>query len=418
MLVRNEQNEAQSIHLADLADDEIGSLAFLFGGVGDGRHAMATLIDAHNQYRSLSPEQQQRFRMHLTLNDISGQLLAKDALVLALAYEVGRLADDVKTALTTREPFIPGLVIEYITLGYVMPSFVHQQFVEYVKKWFTESSREVFVRTFPWLAISDESWEGILVKMEAWIDPETHYDPPLRSVKDTLAHYKPSIEDAPEDVMSGLASMGAGSGMMTQMQARLDEAKAQLKAQMLEVLKDRELSPDMINVTKHVLGDDATDEQIREFLANKVADNPQAVSGTGVLTSQEDELFFQLTHALSPQTGPVDEINEEVEAMYEAAGEGGLTKSHAVKAIKQYRKSTIWKTWVANPVQADPKHWFFLRGFKEPDEMNPVREYPQGKKILTCVHVNIEDFDTNSRLFLHERVLHERSSFFHVRAAA
>ena len=45
-LLRNEEIESQSIHLEDLPEDEL-SLAFLFGGVGDARHPMATLLDAH-----------------------------------------------------------------------------------------------------------------------------------------------------------------------------------------------------------------------------------------------------------------------------------------------------------------------------------------------------------------------------------
>ena len=70
LLQRSEGNNAQSILLDDLDDDELSSLAFLFGGVGDGRHAFATLLDAHSQYRSLSQTKQEKFRLHMTMNDI------------------------------------------------------------------------------------------------------------------------------------------------------------------------------------------------------------------------------------------------------------------------------------------------------------------------------------------------------------
>ena len=70
LLQRNEGSNAQSILLDELDAEELSSLAFLFGGVGDGRHAFATLLDAHSQYQSLSEEKQDKFRLHMTLNDI------------------------------------------------------------------------------------------------------------------------------------------------------------------------------------------------------------------------------------------------------------------------------------------------------------------------------------------------------------
>ena len=77
----------------------------------------------------------------------SAQLLAKDALVLALAHELSGAADSVKTALTTAEPFNIGLIIYYATLGYTMPLFVYQKMVEHIKRWFTDNTLENFRQT-------------------------------------------------------------------------------------------------------------------------------------------------------------------------------------------------------------------------------------------------------------------------------
>jgi len=132
LLRRNEGSNAESILLDELDDEELSSLSFLFGGVGDGRHAFATQLDANHQYQSLSETKQDKFRLHMTLNDISAQLLAKDALVLVLSYELGRAADSVKTALTTADSFNIGMVIYYVTLGYAMPPFVHRKMVEHI----------------------------------------------------------------------------------------------------------------------------------------------------------------------------------------------------------------------------------------------------------------------------------------------
>ena len=75
LLRRNEGSNAKSILLDELDDEELSSLSLLFGGVGDGRHAFATLLDANHQYQSLSDMKQDKFRLHMTLNDIRCKIM-------------------------------------------------------------------------------------------------------------------------------------------------------------------------------------------------------------------------------------------------------------------------------------------------------------------------------------------------------
>jgi hypothetical protein len=60
-------------------------LSFLFGGVGDGRHLFASLLDIADQLRAL-PEsrQQQQGSIHFTLLDIKAAVIARNLVVLAL----------------------------------------------------------------------------------------------------------------------------------------------------------------------------------------------------------------------------------------------------------------------------------------------------------------------------------------------
>ena len=120
----------------------------------------------------LPSSQQENFKLHFTLNDISAQLLAKDLLVLVLAHEMGRSAGDFEGALSESEPFFLGTVIMYVTLGYAMPSTAYRKLVECIKLFFTDSSPDEFLKTFPWLQLSTRTSEGILTKISAWIDPE------------------------------------------------------------------------------------------------------------------------------------------------------------------------------------------------------------------------------------------------------
>ena len=121
-----------------------------------------------------------------------------------LAYELGTLADCVKTALTSPDPFNMGIVIYYVTLGYAMPPSVHQNLVNCIKRWFTDNTRESFQEKFPWLIMSEATWTSILTNMNAWINPDEHYSPNLHTVKEILALYKPAGEDSARNAMNGL----------------------------------------------------------------------------------------------------------------------------------------------------------------------------------------------------------------------
>lgn len=104
-------------------------------------------------------------------------MLAKDALVLVLAHELGVAASTAEEALETAEPYHIGMVIQYATLGVLMPPFIYQKMIDIIKLWFTDNTRENFLVQMPWIVISEDTWIGIVKIMKAWIEPETHYTP-------------------------------------------------------------------------------------------------------------------------------------------------------------------------------------------------------------------------------------------------
>ena len=270
----------------------------------------------------------------MMLNDISTQLLAKDVLVFVLSYQLGTAADCVKTALTTADPFNIGMVIYYVTLGYAMPPFVHQKMVSCIKRWFTDSSREIFSQTFPWLIIANDTWEGIIQKMNAWVDPEAHYSPKLPSTRMMLSNYNPIGDDQLSDAMSGLSSMGASKGMMGSMQAKLDSIMDQRREQVKEMLQS-DLSADMVDTAKKVLGEDATKEDMENYFI-EMLDRHMVEGSSSIYASPMDKLFMECTKCLNPQFGPSDEIEEELSHFVLGGDEKGSTKEEVVEAIDKY----------------------------------------------------------------------------------
>lgn len=112
--------------------------------------------------------------------------------------------------------------------------------------------------------------------MNAWVTPAEHYSPSLHTVNGILAAYKPTGGDSEEQVMNSISSMGAGNDMRRDMEKRLKDAKETRQVRMAEELKSMELSPWMIDAAtaKKVVGDDATEEQMKEFWAKTIKDMP------------------------------------------------------------------------------------------------------------------------------------------------
>ena len=292
-----------------------------------------------------------------------------------LAHELGS-SDSVKTALTTDDSSNVGVIIYYATLGYAMPPFVHQKMVEYIQRWFTDNTLENFRQTFPWLAVSNDTWEGIAKIMNAWVDPETHYYPNFPSTSEVLSSYSPAVEDRATNAMAGLSSMGAGSEVIGDMKAKIDSAIEKRRAEIVEMASSMDLSPDIISASKQKLGEDATEEEIRKFITEVMVDKMMEGGHQSTLfTSPMDKLFLQQTKCIQPPVGPSDEMKEETASF--VLGENCSTEEEAIEAINEY-KPRIREKWVANPVQVDPSYWHFTDGSKAIDEFNPVQEFPDG----------------------------------------
>lgn len=133
-----------------------------------------------------------------------------------------------------------------------MPPSVHRNLVEYIKRWFTDSTRENFLDQFPWLTISEATWEGILANMHAWVDPEAHYSPPLHTVDGILAVYKPSGGDSRNHVMNELSAMNGGNDMVNGLEAKLKDATEARRAQFAEAFQT--IEPWMVEGAQKVLG--------------------------------------------------------------------------------------------------------------------------------------------------------------------
>ncbi|KAF5358688.1 hypothetical protein D9758_007757 [Tetrapyrgos nigripes] len=89
---RQDQSDQNPMDLGSLSDSQRSRLAFMFGGVGDARHAYSSMIGLHKAYNKLKKEHQANLHVHLTLLDVHPTVLARDLVIMMLLD--GLLADD------------------------------------------------------------------------------------------------------------------------------------------------------------------------------------------------------------------------------------------------------------------------------------------------------------------------------------
>ena len=124
--------------------------------------------------------------------------------------------------------------------------------------------------------------------------------------------------------------------MRRDMEKRLKDAKETRQVRMAEELKSMELSPWMIDAAtaKKVVGDDATEEQMKEFWAKTIKDMPddEMTSDNSLYVSNTDTLFMQESKCLYPRL-----IKEELAFIILEADEPTGTGEEVKEIIQKYR---------------------------------------------------------------------------------
>ncbi|TFK84364.1 hypothetical protein K466DRAFT_527460 [Polyporus arcularius HHB13444] len=103
-----------------LSVDMLSKLAFMFGGVGDGRHVLGTLCGLLDGYWKLSKAKQLQFKAHLTLLDIHDATLARDLCLFMLLHELATTKD------ATAKVEIKATLM-YMFCGAAMPPYCYER---------------------------------------------------------------------------------------------------------------------------------------------------------------------------------------------------------------------------------------------------------------------------------------------------
>ncbi|KAH9916972.1 uncharacterized protein BXZ73DRAFT_80940 [Epithele typhae] len=150
--------------LDQLSLGQLSEIAFLFGGVGDGRHVLSTLCGLHVAYRELDKKKRKKFHAHFTLLDIHGGMLARDISILLLIDQLTR-----SMSATARAEINATLM--YTFCGVVMPSYCYDRMQVLWKD--LEKRLSATPPDLPtWLHVAPEAIGAVLQVLKFWINEQ------------------------------------------------------------------------------------------------------------------------------------------------------------------------------------------------------------------------------------------------------
>jgi len=373
----------------------------LYGGVGDGRHVLATILEANYRNEKGGLE----MKLHVSMNDINTTLLLKDILVLVLLYRIGNTKDIdmysgniLKELEKHQEAYLLMSLLYYGTLSYSMPPSIYLKLQNLLKEIFIDMTCESFNQKYPWLYVPVSTcWSKVQRVAKYWIDISL-YDPPLKNVKHCLNTFKPSFESA-DDMFANLEASGVSPFQIEQMKRQKEENDA-IKRKAISDIIDKNLSGDPsvpINndVVSQFIPENATSEEKR-IGKELMIDFFLKMENEQGLEFELDTIFMKGTSTLLPVgINSIPDMKSEYKmrsSIQEAFGghvRGGLgnnDKTRLQQAI-QKAKEEIHKKWHVNPMKFCPD-WNEV-GYKnnESDPTNPVKEFPNH-----FLHDQIHDF--------------------------
>ncbi|KAI0366581.1 hypothetical protein BV20DRAFT_1124210 [Pilatotrama ljubarskyi] len=147
--------------LDQLPVDKLSEVAFLFGGVGDGRHAFGTLVGLHDAYKKLSKAKRVRLHAHLTMLDIHDATIARDMCMLMLLDQLANTTDPAERVEIKA-------TLMYMFLAAVMPSYCYERLLAVMRDLQAQLLAESL--DLPaWIHLNKDAIPAVLWTLDYWL---------------------------------------------------------------------------------------------------------------------------------------------------------------------------------------------------------------------------------------------------------
>lgn len=182
---RENLNRESRILIAKLQPHQT-QLSFFYGGCGDPRHLLATIIDVQQQ----NPAPSIDFELRIALVDKNPAVIARNILICFILDDLASKDLDKRT-LDVIELLT---LLHYTYLGAIMPNWVHERLLGYVRVVSTKLCSGLGVPS--WIAISLQSIDQIIPIFKYWIRGASE----SVCIKDWMDMQRPL--DGPTDIFS------------------------------------------------------------------------------------------------------------------------------------------------------------------------------------------------------------------------
>ncbi|KAI0649800.1 hypothetical protein C8Q79DRAFT_923284 [Trametes meyenii] len=206
--------------------EKLSQISFLYGGVGDGRHALGTVAGLYQAYKKLPGSKQSAFHAHLTLLDIHPTAITRDLCMLMLLHELNSATD----ALARTEI---KATLMYCFCGAAMPGYCYDRLMQVVKDLTTRlSSSPHSIPDF--LHVEANSIPPVLDALDYWRRTQKS----TRTMLGCHQYSNPHERWAARDM--AIRGGGDRSGLRSELRDRFSEQRSQIET-MFRTLPENQL---------------------------------------------------------------------------------------------------------------------------------------------------------------------------------
>ncbi|KAK0461720.1 uncharacterized protein EV420DRAFT_124965 [Desarmillaria tabescens] len=159
------RTKGSSFNICTLSTERLSRLSYFWGGGGDARHVLASIIGFRKDYVKMTPEKRDATNVHFTLLDIHPTVLARDLCLFMMVEELIALRERAHDELEEVE--IKATLL-YIWMGAIIPSYCHVRFLKLVRSLLRDLSTSSFQPPH-WLHVTEDSIPGIIVSLKFWL---------------------------------------------------------------------------------------------------------------------------------------------------------------------------------------------------------------------------------------------------------
>ncbi|KAI0672184.1 hypothetical protein C8Q78DRAFT_971990 [Trametes maxima] len=221
-----EDSGKNPLNIDRLSSEKLSRISFLYGGVGDGRHALGTVAGLYQAYKKLPGSKKSVFRAHLTLLDIHPTAITRDLCMLMLLHELKNATDPLARAEIKA-------TLMYCFCGAVMPGYCYDRLMQVVDDLTTRlSSSPPSIPDF--LHVEANSICPVLDALDYWRRTQK----PTRTMLECHQYSDPHEQWAARDM--AIRGGGERSGLQSELRDRFTEQRSQIET-MFRTLPENQL---------------------------------------------------------------------------------------------------------------------------------------------------------------------------------